>query len=67
MESPINQYGIYYPKGLLRGEKGRIISPDSQVVVLSIDKEGTANVCRFGDYKDSIYTHVSNLSKWKVK
>jgi hypothetical protein len=66
MES-IKQYGTYYPKGLIQGDKGRIISPDSQVVVLSIDKEGTANVCRFGDYKDSIITHVSNLSKWKRK
>jgi hypothetical protein len=67
MESPINQYGVYYPKGLIQGDKGRIISPDSQVVVLSIEPDGTANVCRFGDYKDSIITHVSNLSKWKRK
>lgn len=67
MDLPIKIYEVYYPKGLIQGEKGRIISQDSQVVVLSIDKEGTANVCRFGDYRDSIFTHVSNLSKWKIK
>jgi len=67
VEPQINQYGVYYPKGLIQGDKGRIISPDSQVVVLSIEPDGTTNVCRFGDYRDSIITHTSNLSKWKRK
>ena len=67
MESPIKQYEIYYPKGFIQGDKGRVISQDSQVVVLSIDPDGTAVVCRFGDYRDSIITHISNLSKWKRK
>lgn len=63
----VEQYGVYYPKGLIQGQKGRIISPDSQVVVLSLESDGTAVVCRFGDYRDSIITHKSNLSKWKSK
>ena len=67
MVSQIELYGIYYPKGLIQGDKGRIISPDSQVVVLSLESDGTAVVCRFGDYRDSIITHKSNLSKWKSK
>ena len=67
MDSPINQYGVYYPKGFIQGEKGRIISQDSQVVVLAIHPDGNVVVCRFGDYRDSIITHKSNLSKWKVK
>jgi hypothetical protein len=67
MELPIKQYEVYYPKGFIQGEKGRIISQDSQVVVLAIHPDGNVVVCRFGDYRDSIITHTNNLSKWKVK
>jgi len=67
MVSQIELYGIYYPKGLIQGDKGRIITTDSQVVVLSIEPDNKAKASRFRNYRDSLITSLDNLSKCKSK
>jgi hypothetical protein len=43
------------------GTYGKVISVDSQVVVLSIGEKGQAIVCRYGNYMDWVSCPISML------
>ena len=65
----IKQYETYWLKKPIYGggaSKQSLISTDSQVVVLAIEGD-KALVCRFGNYIDSAYTSIDNLSRWQHK
>jgi hypothetical protein len=61
------QYGVYWPKTLLRDVGGRLITPDSQIIILSLNDSGDCIVCRFGNYRDSVNTHISNLGLCRAR
>ena len=63
----VNLYGVYWLKKEIHADKGRIITPDSQVVVFNIEPDGKVLVCRFGNYLDSIATQSENLTRVKSK
>lgn len=66
MASNIDLYGVYYPIDSIVSSGKSTITTDSRIVVMEFlgDK---VKVCRFGNYKETAITGISNLSKIQTK
>jgi hypothetical protein len=68
MVGNFQQYDTVWPqKSGIQDKAGNFISADSQVVILEFYPDEQVKVCRFGDYRDTVVTQLSNLSRWKAK